>query len=382
MAAKQIVILGGGVGGTLLANLLSRRLKPDQAKVTVVDEYGQHLYQPGWLYLPFGEESTKNLVKTERSLLSRAVQLVIERADGIDVKAQTVALTSGTKLPYDYLIIATGASLVPNSVPGFAEGASHFYSEPEALKLKKRLEQFEGGELVIGVADIPYKCPPAPLEFTFKVEEYLTKRGLRDKTHITYLSPINRVFTIESVSEFVTPMFEERHIDSELFFNTESVDPGAHKVVAMEGTEISYDLLVLIPPHRGAKVIQDSGLGDELGWLPTDRHTLQVKGYENIFGLGDATDVPVSKSGSAAHFEAKALAHRIVHAIRPNEDHASEAEYDGRVMCFLETGHGQSSQLVFDFEHPPKPPAPNAFYHYEKMIFNRAYWYIVPRGIV
>ncbi|HUE75322.1 MAG TPA: FAD/NAD(P)-binding oxidoreductase [Chloroflexota bacterium] len=381
----QIVILGGGVGGTLLANLLAKRLSADEAQVTIVDTHGKHVYQPGWLYIPFGEEKPENLVRSERSLLVKGINLVVGMADRIDWEKRTVSLTNGAVVVYDTLIIATGADLAPETVPGYAEGAHHFYSAEAAVKLGEELAKFQGGRLVIGVADIPYKCPPAPLEFAFKAEEYLSKRGIRDKTEIVYLSPINRVFTIESVSEFVTPMLEERGIRYEVFFNTESVDPVQKKVSSLEGEEIDYDLLVLVPPHRGARVVRESGLGDAQGWLPTDRHTLQVKGHPDIFGLGDATDVPVSKSGSAAHFEAKVLTERIVARVRSPQESLNGkhgTEYDGQVLCFLETGHGQASQLVFDFEHPPKPPAPNAFYHYEKLLFNKVYWYIVPKGIV
>jgi sulfide:quinone oxidoreductase len=290
-------------------------------------------------------------------------------------------MADGTVLPYDTLVIATGARIAPDAVPGFAEGAHHFYSEEAALALKDALESFQGGKLVIGVADIPYKCPPAPLEFAFKVEDLLSKRGIRDKTQILYLSPINRVFTIESVSEFATPMLEERGIEYEVFFNTESVDPEKKIVTSLEGSDVEYDLLVMVPPHRGAQVVMNSGLGDTQGWLPTDRHTLKVKGQADIYGIGDATDIPVSKSGSAAHFEAKVLADRLVERIRGTLDEDKHT-YDGHVLCFLETGRGQASQLVFDFEHPPQPPRPSHFYHYEKMLFNRVYWYIVPKGIV
>jgi sulfide:quinone oxidoreductase len=314
-------------------------------------------------------------------LLRSAVQLIVADAGRIDAVNHMVEMQDGSILPYDTLVIATGARIAPEAVPGFAEGAHHFYTEDAALKLQTALADFTGGKLVIGVADIPYKCPPAPLEFAFKVEDELTRRGIRDKTDITYLSPINRAFTIESVSVFVTPMLEERGITLETFFNTESVDPARKVVTSLEGSEIPYDLLVLIPPHRGAEVIVDSHLGDEQGWVATDRHTLHVKDQPDIFAIGDATDIPVSKSGSAAHFEAKALVDRLVARVRKTP--ADELPvYDGHVLCFLETGRGQASQLVFDFEHPPVPPAPSHFYHYEKMIFNRVYWYIVPRGIV
>jgi len=379
--SHKIVILGGGVGGTLLANVLARKLKKTETVITVVDEFGKHVYQPGWLYLPFGESTPSSLVKSERSLLSKRVHLVTGAAERIDPITRQVHMKNAPAVPYDTLIIATGARIVPDAIPGFEESAHHFYSEAAALRLKQAIDTFEGGKLVIGVADIPYKCPPAPLEFAFKIEDELTKRGLRDKTEITYLSPINRVFTIESVSEFVTPMLEERGIKYETFFNVESIDPATKTVTSLEGDNITYDLLVLVPPHRGARIISDSGLGDAQGWIATDRHTLQVAGQADIFAIGDATDIPVSKSGSAAHFEAKVLAERMVARVRgESQDHSPE--YDGHVLCFLETGRGEASQLVFDFKTPPKPPVPNHFYHYEKLLFNRAYWYIVPKGIV
>jgi sulfide:quinone oxidoreductase len=378
--SQNVVIVGGGVGGTLLANVVSKQISADQARIIVIDEDGQHLYQPGWLYVPFGEEQASKLRKKERGLLRKEVELIVERAMAIDPVKKTVQLAGKKSIPYDILVLATGSNVVPEEVPGYAEGAHHFYTSDASIRLRAQLDAFEGGRLVVGVADIPYKCPPAPLEFVFKVDEWLTKRGLRDKTELVYLSPINRVFTIESVSEFVTPMLEERNIQYQTFFNTEEIDPLAKKVTSLEGDELDYDLLVMVPPHRGAKVVMDSGLGDKQGWLPTDRHTLEVTGLDGVYGLGDATDIPVSKSGSAAHFEAKVLADRIVNRIQGNG--AVDPTYDGHVLCFLETGYGQATQLAFDFENPPVPPKPSHFYHYEKLLFNKVYWYIVPRGIV
>ncbi len=375
----RIVVLGGGVGGTLVSNLLARKLSRSAAEITVVDATGRHIYQPGWLYVPFGLEKPENLVKRERSLLSRKVRLVVDRVVKIDADARRVVLAEGAPLEYDYLVVAAGARLAPEAVPGYEEAAHNFYNAENALRLRAALYGFGGGTVVVGVADIPYKCPPAPLEFTFMLEDYLKQRGLRDRTKIVYLSPLNRVFTIETVSQMVTPLLEERGVEYRLFFNTESIDPVAKVVRSMEGEEEQYDLLVLVPPHRGAPVVVESGLGDQQGWLPTDRETLQVKGRPEIYALGDATDLPVSKSGSAAHFQAKVVADRIADAVHGKQP---AAKYDGHVLCFLETGYGQATQLAFDYEHPPQPPRPSRFYHYEKMLFNRTYWYIVPRGIV
>ncbi|HEX6290162.1 MAG TPA: FAD/NAD(P)-binding oxidoreductase [Herpetosiphonaceae bacterium] len=379
MTPQQIVILGGGVGGTLVANLLARKLTRQQAQVTLIDRTGRHVYQPGWLYVPFGGDPPERLERPERGLLSRKVRLVVGDARRIDRETRRVEMGSGDMIPFDLLVVATGARIVPDALPGFVEGAHHFYSAEAALRLHAALREFSGGKIVVGVADIPYKCPPAPLEFTFMLDDHLRQRGLREATEIVYLSPINRVFTIESVSEFVTPMLEQRGISYELFFNAEEIDPRARQITSMEGTTIDYDLLVLVPPHRGAQIVIESGLGDAQGWIPTDRETLQSKADQRIYVLGDASDLPVSKSGSAAHFEAKVVAQRIVSSVKGEPP---EARYDGAVMCFLETGRGQASQLVFDYEHPPRPPEPNQFYHYEKTIFNHAYWYLVPRGIV
>jgi len=382
--SHRVVILGGGVGGTLVANLLARKLPRGQVQITLVDKTGQHVYQPGWLYLPFGEMQPEQLVRSERSLLSKRVELCIAGAERIDPAAQTVALDSGEAIPYDTLVVATGARLAPETLPGYAESAHHFYTTEAALKLQEALRHFKGGKVVIGVADLPYKCPPAPLEFAFLLEAYLARHGRRAATELTYLSPIGRAFTIETVSEFVTPLLEERGIALQTFFNTESIDPAAKTVTSLEGDTLPYDLLVLVPPHRGSTIVAASGLGDEQGWLPTDKATLQCTAHPNIYGLGDATDLPVSKSGSAAHFEARGVAARIVDTIRAaNGGPTREAHtYDGHVMCFLETGHSMATQLVFDYHHPPHPPRPSPVYHYEKTAFNRAYWYLVPRGLV
>lgn len=380
----RVVILGGGVGGTLLANLLARKLPRGRAQITLVDQTGQHLYQPGWLYLPFGEMRPEQLVRAERTLLSKRIDLRVAGAERIDPLGRAVTLSDGTTLPYDTLVVATGARLAPETLPGYAEAAHHFYSPEAALRLGEELRRFKGGKVVIGVADLPYKCPPAPLEFAFLLEAYLGRQGLREATEITYLSPIGRAFTIESVSEFVTPLLAERGIAVQTFFNTESIDPAARTISSLEGDTLSYDLLVLIPPHRGARVVIASGLGDEQGWLPTDRATLQSKAHPEVYGLGDATDLPVSKSGSAAHFEAQVIAEWVASAVSVADGHAPTGghTYDGHVMCFLETGHGQATQLVFDYQHPPEPPRPNPVYHLEKALFNRAYWHLVPRGRV
>jgi sulfide:quinone oxidoreductase len=399
---KHVLIVGGGVGGTIVANILARHVKPLDAEVTLIESTGKHVYMPGWLYLPFNHErlDSDQIIRPERELLNRHVQhvrgtvtkidtynreLQVHYSPGLDEITGTGGAIEAT-YSYDYLVLATGARLASDDLEGLSghdgEGWHHFYSAEGSLQLRRALSHFEGGRIVVTVGGIPYRCPPAPLEFTFLLDEWLTKHGLRDKTELHYLFPLPRVFPIETVAEVVTPLLEERGIQYTVFFNPETVDTEKKVISSLEGEEIPYDLLVIVPPHRGSQVIEASGLGDEQGWIPTDRNTLQVKGLEQVYALGDATDLPVSKSGSAAHFEAKVVASRILAGIHGEEAKASETLYDGEVMCFLETGYNKATQLVFNYEHPPQPPRPSLYYHMEKQLFNRAYWFLVPQGLV
>jgi sulfide:quinone oxidoreductase len=377
--ATRVIVLGGGVGGTLAANLISKQLGPE-GKVTVVDPVGMHVYQPGFLYVALGQANGRWLAQDERHLLRNDVQMVIDRAVKIDPAQQTVTLgRGGDTLGYDFLVLATGSRLAREEIPGLVEAAHDFYSLEGAIRLREALRSFTGGRIVMGVAGIPYKCPPAPVEFVFMLEEYLRKRGIREKSTITLASPLNRAFTIETTSKVVQPILERRGIELATFFNVEAVLPDKKVVTSIEGEELPYDLLVLVPPHRGAQVIQDSGLGDERGWVPVSRATLQHEKFDTIFAIGDATNLPISKSGSTAHFEAPVVASQIASRVRGT---TAKENYGGRVMCFLETGHNQATTIRFDYDHPPVSPKPSPLWHYAKWAFNRVYWVTVPQGRV
>jgi sulfide:quinone oxidoreductase len=384
---KRIVILGGGVGGTLTANLLARRLRPDldrfSVEVTVVDPLGDHVYQPGFMYIAMGGERADHLVRPERSLLDHRIRLVIDAVVRVDEASQTVILAGGEILPYDQLVIATGAQIVPEAIPHFVTEAHHFYTAEAAQRLRAALDGFTGGRIVIGVASMPYKCPPAPLEVAFLIEAELRERGLRAKSELHYCSPIGRAFTIESVSAMATPILEAKGIELHTFFNVEAIDPAGKVITSLEGEELGYDLLILVPPHRGAPFLVASGLAAAPGgWLPTDRHTLRVGGRPNMFALGDATDLPLSKAGSTAHFEAPVVVEAIAAWVEGREPAGKHAAYDGNVMCFFEIGDGKGTLLRFDYDHPPKPPKPNQLWHLGKLVFNKTYFHTVPKGRV
>jgi sulfide:quinone oxidoreductase len=383
----RIVILGGGVGGTLTANLLAKRLRKQieagAVEVLVIDSTGEHVYQPGFMYIAMGGERAAKLHRPERSLLDKRVNLLVGDVVRVDETRREVVLDDGMAIGYDQLVLATGSRIVPEAIPHFAEEAQHFYTAEASARLRTALDAFDGGRIVIGIAGMPYKCPPAPLEVAFLIEAELRERHLRERTTIDYCSPIGRAFTIESVSEMATPILEQKGIELHTFFNVEAIDPERKVVQSLEGEELPYDLLILVPPHKGQQFLMDSGLAPAPGgWLPTDRHTLLVGDRPDVYALGDATDLPLSKAGSTAHFEAPVVAERIAAAMEGRAPSGKHADYEGKVMCFFEVGDGKGTLLQFDYDHPPKPPKPNQLWHLGKIVFNKTYWHTVPKGRV
>jgi sulfide:quinone oxidoreductase len=379
---KQIVILGGGTGGTLMANLLAKKLGRREAEITLVSNSPWHLYQPGWLYVPFGWQEATALQRPLKDLLHRNVQLHVDGVRSLDRVGKTVSLGSGKTIPYDFLVVATGSHLHPELVPGLAEAADHFYSEAAALRLREKLLDFKGGTVLIGIGGLPYKCPVAPLEFTFLLDDYLRRQGLRDVTSIQYTFPINAVFTIPTVAELAEVKMREKGIAIETFFNLESIDPARKIATSLEGSEVAFDLAVFIPPHRGAEFLWGHPIADADGWVDVSRTSLQSKVDPSIWAIGDTTNLPISKAGSTAHFEGPVVAAQIVSAVRGQVLEPGQAEYNGRVMCFLEVGEDKATLLDFDYSAPPMPKEPSTLVHFEKLLFNQAYWHLVPTAVV
>jgi sulfide:quinone oxidoreductase len=335
------------------------------------------------MYIAMGGEQAAKLQRPERGLLDKRVTLVVGEVVGVDTTARDVTLADGLQLGYDQLVLATGSRIVPEAIEHFETEAHHFYTAEAAARLRAALDRFDGGRIVIGIAGMPYKCPPAPLEVAFLLEAELRDRRIRDRTSIDFCSPIGRAFTIESVSEMATPILEAKDIALHTFFNVEAIDPARKVVMSLEGEELGYDLLILVPPHKGQQFLIDSGLAPAPGgWLPTDRHTLGVAGHDDIHALGDATDLPLSKAGSTAHFEAPVVAERIAAAVEGRAPDGKHVDYTGRVMCFFEIGDGKGTLLQFDYDHPPRPPKPNRLWHVGKIVFNKTYWHTVPKGRV
>jgi len=376
----HIVVLGGGSSGTLTANVLARRLHPNEATITVVDASGIHAYQPGFTRLALGTRTHKSLVRDMRRLLQRRIRLIIDDAVRVDPVGRTLHLRSNGALPYDRLILATGSHLDPMGVPGLASGTHEFYSLNGARRLGEALAEFDGGDVVIGVAGMPYSCPPAPASFAFLLEQQLRKTGLRNRTRLHFISPIESAIPIREAAGLLSGQLADRGIEFHPFFNVVEVDGEKGQIHSLEGATLDYDLAVLVPPHRGAPVVADSGLGDSAGWVPTDPATLRVRGFDGLFAIGDATDLPISKAGSTAHFEAPVVAEQIVARIRGRAPDPVRARYDGRVMCFLELGGGKAAMLAFDYERPIRSLRPSRRWYLARKLFDRAYWATIPRA--
>lgn len=378
---ERIVIVGGGTGGTVLANRLVDDLGPEldagDATITLVTDNPDHVYKPTYLYVAFGKRSVQDATRPIRELLPREVDLVVDRVEGIDTDGKSLSLRDGDALDYDQLVVATGANLVPEETPGLLEGGHHFYGPEGAEALRDDLAAFTEGHLVLSVVGVPHMCPAAPLEFVLMVDDWLRERGRREDVELTYTYPINRAHAIESIADWATPILEERDITLETFFNVESVDPDAQTVETMEGMELEYDLLVAIPPHAGDPMIAESGLGDD-GWIKVDKHTLEAEHADDVYAIGDAADVPTSKAGSVAHYEAGVVADRIASTVR-NEP--ATAVYDGKTVCFVETGMDEATFVEFEYGRQPVVREPSQAIHWSKLGYNETYW-LTARGLL
>ncbi len=376
----RILVVGGGTAGTIVANNLARRLSGElsagNASITLLSASERHMYQPGLLYVAFGQMMPDELYRDEASLLESSINFHVDPVKEFQLSQNKVLTEGGKTHDYDIIVIATGSRMMPKEIPGLAEGAEFFYTEESAVKMYKSLREFEGGKVAITVG-VPHKCPIAPVELTFSLHDYFVARGIRDKVHIKYHYPINRIHSIENVATWATPEFERMGVEYETLFNVKEVDAENKIIHSEEGTEVEYDLLISIPEHHGMEVIEDNGLGMS-GWIPTDRHQLTMDGHDNVYVLGDTTNLPVSKTGSAAHFQAEVVAENIASKIKIG---TPVREYDGKVYCFIEAGHEKATYAMFNYQNPPDLKPPNQSMHWFKVSYNQMYWTTV-RGLL
>lgn len=392
---KRILILGAGTAGTMMANHLRRALEPEEWEILVIDQDNQHLYQPGLLFIPFGHYTRRDLFKPRSRFIPPGVDLVVGAVDAIDPEHSQVRLHDGTEFGYDFLVIATGSRISPADTEGllgegWRKNVFDFYTVDGATALARALREFRGGRLVVNPVEMPIKCPVAPLEFAFLADAYFHEQGIRNDVEIVYATPLSGAFTRPRASAALGDLLQSRGIRVEAEFNAGSVDGARRVLSSWDGRELDYDLLVSIPTNRGAEVIARSEMGNELDFIPTGRQTLRSDGWENVWVIGDATDLPSSKAGSVAHFQSEVLTRNLLRAIAGREPAPA---WDGHANCFVETGGGKAVLIDFNYDVEPLPgrfPLPGVgpltlleeseMNHWGKLAFRSVYWNLLLKG--
>ena len=391
---KNLLILGAGTAGTMVANRLQRRL-PSGWQLAVIDPDDSHLYQPGLLFLPFGARDEARITRPRARTLRADVPWIRREVERIDPDAHRVVLEGGDTLPFDILVVASGARLRPAETPGLAEALADrsvhdFYTLEGAQALRAALERFEGGRFVLNVVEMPIKCPVAPMELLFLADEYFVRRGIRERVELVYATPLDGAFTRPMCNKVLRHLIGRKGIRIETEFATGELDAAGRRLVSFDGREVAYDLLVSVPVHGGAAFVETSGMGNELGFVPTHPHTLQAKSHADVFVLGDATDLPSSKAGSVAHFQAEVLEENLLRAMAGR---SLEEGFDGHTNCFIESGFGKAILIDFNYETEPLPgrfPLPvlgpmtllgeSRLNHWGKLAFRWVYWNLLLPG--
>jgi sulfide:quinone oxidoreductase len=393
---KRLLILGAGTAGTMVANRLAGELDPGQWQITIVDKSEEHHYQPGYLFVPFHVYGRGDVVKARRDYLPAGVEVIISDIEVIEPHNNRVRIArDGRYLPYDYLIIATGTGTRPAETPGLAEDEWYrsifdFYTLEGACGLRKFLRTWPGGRLVLNVVEMPIKCPVAPLEFLMLADWYFHEQGIRDKVELTLVTPLPGAFTKPKASELLGDILDAKGIKVEPEFNIERVDPDRKVIVSYDEREVPYDLLVPVPLNMGDDVIARSEMGDELNYVPTEKHTLKARDHDNVFVLGDATDLPSSKAGSVAHYQVDVF---VENFLRYVDGLDLLPTFDGHANCYIESGFGKGILIDFNYDVEPLPgrfPLPGVgpftlleeskMNHWGKMMFRWMYWNILLKG--
>jgi sulfide:quinone oxidoreductase len=394
--AITVLVLGDGTGGLVAANLLARQARERKLplQIKLIGDSPRHTYQPGMLFLPFqtpGYRAIADIQRDNRDFIGAGIEYLVERVTAIDTAGRAVSTANGTHR-YDWLVLALGCRTVLEAIDGLPERwgrrAHGFYTPDSALRLAAALQEFQGGDLVVDIAEMPIKCPVAPLEFAFLADDYLTRRGIRGKTQLTLVTPLTGAFTKPICNEMLTDTLVQRNI--KVVANASLATVSDQAVACPDGKEVPYDLLVVIPPHEGAEVIDDARLGDGLGFGLTDKQTLKARKAERVFLLGDNTNVPTSKAGSVAHFQAEVVVHNLLREIDGKD---AQPLADGHANCFIETGYGKAILIDFNYDIQPVPgkfPLPvvgpmsllkeTRLNHLGKLAFKPIYWNMLLPG--
>ena len=392
---RKIVILGAGAGGTMVAANLRRELDEGEWEITVIDKNEQHHFQSGYLFIPFGIYSSGDVLKPKRDFIPTGVDFVVDNVTKVDTEQRKLETEKGDSYDYDWLVVSTGCRIVPEEVEGmmdvWGEDVFSFYTLEDALALRRKMKYFDSGKVVLNIAEFPYKCPIAPIEFVFMADWFFQVNGVRDKVEIEFVTPIDNIFTKPVAAKALRAFADKKNIKVTSHFDLAKVNANEKTIESHKGDKVGYDLLVSIPPNFGDKAITDSGMGDPMGYMPVEPHTLKAQNVDRVFVLGDATNVPTSKAGSVAHYMSYTVVENLVREI---DGHEPLPSFDGHATCFLASGFEKAILLDFNYEVEPLPgkfPFPgmgpfsllqDTFGNYwGKMMFKWVYWNLMMKGL-
>ena len=392
---RRILILGSGAGGTIVANMLRKELLESEWEITIIDRQEQHHYQAGYLFIPFGVYSEHDVIKPKKEFIPKGVNFVLDNVVKINPDERQVETETGGQYNYDWLVIATGCDIAPGEIDGMMDGWGtdifDFYTLDGSLELYKKLKYFDSGKVVLNIAEFPYKCPIAPLEFVFMADWFFTVNGVRDKVEIEFVTPLDNVFTKPVATKILAQFAAKKNIKVTPYFDLAQVNANEKTIESGKGEKVGYDLLVAIPPNVGDKALIDSGVSDAVGFVPTDNHTLKSEKLDRVFVIGDTTNVPTSKAGSVAHYQAYTVVENLIREI---DGHAAKPTFDGHATCFLASGFEKAILLDFNYDVEPLPgkfpfPGMGPFSllqeslnnHWGKMMFRWVYWNLMMKGL-
>lgn len=394
---KRIIVVGGGIGGTMTANHLVSKLYPEissgKVEVTLVSNSPWHYYKPAFMYVAFKRFFKNELRRPQQSLLRPEINFIVDQVDAFEFDERRLSCSSGKRYNYDYLVISTGCIPSPERIEGLKEAGDHFYQYDPAKALAEKLTTIEKGRILITVnfpktENVPHQCGIAPIETTLMLDDLLRKRGVRDQVEIAYTYPTvaqlvrNCLFLQQDTCEVLPSIFEQRNIKYQRGFSLANVDPDKKVAYSEEGGAEDFDILMATPPIRAVDAVLNSGISNaaaDEGWLPTNRETMEVNGLSNVFVLGDTVDLPVSKAGGSCHSQSPVIVNNIASHIRLG--HLCD-QYDGRVVAIAQMGLEDGMPLWYDYETDVKPTPPNKLGGLMRKSFNRGVYWSVARGLV